>query len=54
MADQDVVKGYDPAILRRLLGFLRPEVRIVILAVLSLLIATATELLVPIVLRMLS
>ncbi len=46
-----VVKGYDPVIMRRLLGFLKPHARTVALAVAGLLLATLAELLLPVVLQ---
>lgn len=48
---EDIVKGYDPVIMRRLLGYLKPYTAAVVFAVLALLIATAAELFVPVVLK---
>ena len=48
---EEIVKGYDPVIMRRLLGYLKPYSAAVVFAVMALLIATAAELLVPVILR---
>jgi ATP-binding cassette subfamily B protein len=48
---EEIVKGYDPVIMRRLLGYLKPYAGAVVFAVLALLIATAAELFVPVVLK---
>ncbi len=46
-----VVKGYDPAIMRKLLGFIKPYARIVVVAIAGMLLATGAELLQPVVLQ---
>lgn len=51
MEDEKVIKGYDPLIMKRLLAFLRPYKLITAFALVALLIATAGELLLPVVLQ---
>lgn len=48
---EGVIKGYDPVIMRKLLGFMRPYARIVVAAVVGMLVATGAELLLPVVLQ---
>ena len=50
-ASEGVVKGYDPAIMRKLLAFIKPYSRIVIVAIAGMLLATGAELLQPVVLQ---
>ena len=49
--EEQIVRGYDPVIMKRLLGFLVPYIRPAIVAVTAMLIATGAELLLPIVLQ---
>ncbi|TFG58786.1 MAG: hypothetical protein E4H36_15015, partial [Spirochaetales bacterium] len=49
--NEDIVKGYDPLIMRRLVGFLKPYIVPVVFAVIALLVATAGELFVPVLLQ---
>lgn len=49
MDNDEITKGYDPAIARRILGYARPYRGIFILAMLALLLVTASELLLPLV-----
>ena len=51
MTDEGIIKGYDPAIMRRLLGFLKPYRLLFTVAVVALLLATAAELALPVVLK---
>ena len=51
MKTEEDIRGYDPLIIRRLLGYLKPYMGMVSIAVVALLIATAAELLVPVVLQ---
>lgn len=51
MEQDQIVKGYDPAIMRRLLGYLRPYRLSVFFAVVGLIVATGAELLTPVVLQ---
>ncbi len=48
---EQIVKGYDPVIMRRLLGYLRPYRATVAIAVVALLFATAGELLLPVIIQ---
>lgn len=50
--DQEkIVTGYDPVIMGRLVGYLKPYTTVVVFAVISLLIATAAELFTPVLLK---
>ena len=47
----DIIRGYSPEVMRRLLAYLKPYKAMVVLVLLSLTLATAAELLAPIVMR---
>jgi ATP-binding cassette subfamily B protein len=49
--EEQIVKGYDPEIMRRLLSFARPYIVPVILAVVALIVSTTGELLMPVILQ---
>ena len=51
MDDGKVISGYDGKIMRRLLGYAKPYWLLVLGALISLVIATAGDLLLPIVIR---
>ncbi len=51
MEQEKIITGYDPALMRRLLRYLKPYRRITGLAVVALVVATAAELLLPVVLQ---
>lgn len=51
MEQEQIVKSYDPVIMRRLLGYLKPYRLAAVAAVIALFAATAGELLLPIVLQ---
>jgi ATP-binding cassette, subfamily B, multidrug efflux pump len=51
MEEEKVMSGYDPAIMRRLLGYTRPYRLLVVGAVLSLLVATTGDLLLPVIIQ---
>jgi ATP-binding cassette, subfamily B, multidrug efflux pump len=48
---EEVLKRYDPRIMRRILAYLKPHLLFFILAIVSLLIATVGELVVPIIMQ---
>lgn len=48
---EEIVKGYDPVIMKRLMGYIKPYTAAVVFAIITLLIATAGELLVPVLLK---
>ena len=49
--EEQIVRGYDPLIMKRLLLFLKPYVRIVVVASAALLAATGAELLLPLIMQ---
>ncbi len=51
MEQEQIVKGYDPAIMRRLLGYLKPYKVAVLFATLALILGTLGEVLTPVVLQ---
>jgi len=51
MEDEAIIKGYDPVIMRRLMGYLRPYISIVLLAVIGLFMSTGAELLTPVIMQ---
>lgn len=51
MDHEEIIKGYDPVIMRRLVRFLRPYVVPVIGAVFALIISTTGDLLIPVVIQ---
>ncbi len=51
LEQEQVAKGYDPVVMRRILGFARPYKLAAILALLALAISTAGELLLPVMLQ---
>ncbi len=51
MEEEKIISGYDPAIMRRLLGYTRPYRVLVIGALVSLAIATSADLLLPVVIQ---
>lgn len=51
MEEEEVLSGYNPRIMRRLLGYARPYRLLVVVAIISLGIGTVGELLLPIVIR---
>lgn len=51
MEDEKVISGYDPIIMRRLLGYAKPYWVLVVGALISLVIATAGDLLLPVIIQ---
>lgn len=51
MKDEDVAKGYDPLIMKRLFGFAKPYRGLLLIALTALLLGTAAELGIPLVLQ---
>src|SRR6056297_1158636 len=51
MEDEKVISGYNPAIMRRLLGYAKPYWVLVVGALISLAIATTGDLLLPVVIQ---
>jgi ATP-binding cassette, subfamily B, multidrug efflux pump len=51
MEEDKIVKGYDPVIMRRLFGFAKPYRKMITVAVITMLVATAAELLGPVLLQ---
>jgi ATP-binding cassette subfamily B protein len=51
MEEEKVITGYSPAIMRRLLGYARPYTLLVVGALISLAVATSSDLLLPIVIQ---
>ncbi|ADK83192.1 ABC transporter ATP-binding protein [Sediminispirochaeta smaragdinae] len=51
MEEEKIVKGYDPVIMRRLLGFVAPYKKLVTIALLAMVLATLAELLGPVILQ---
>lgn len=51
MEDEKVISGYDPIIMRRLLGYAKPYWVLVVGALFSLVIATAGDLLLPVIIQ---
>ena len=51
MEQEKVITGYNPDLMRRLIRYLRPYRGITIVAIVALLVATAAELLLPVVLQ---
>jgi ATP-binding cassette, subfamily B, multidrug efflux pump len=51
LKQEEIVKSYDPVIMKRLLGFTKPYKIHVIIAVISLFFATAAELMMPVVMQ---
>jgi ATP-binding cassette subfamily B protein len=50
-SDEPVTKGYDRGIVRRILGYMRPYVGIILAAALSLIVGTAGELYIPVLVK---
>lgn len=50
-ADEQVVAGYDPVLIRRVAGYARPHRRLLLGAVLFLIVATVAEVLVPVIIQ---
>ena len=51
MSDEEIIKGYDPRIVRRLITYLKPESKLFVVAVLGIIVATIADLLLPVVLK---
>ena len=51
MSSEEIIKGYDPRIVRRLITYLKPEIRLFLFAVCALIIATISDLLLPVMLK---
>ncbi len=51
MDEEKVITGYDPEVVRRLFGFVRPHLRVLVTAVVALGVATAAELALPVVIQ---
>jgi len=51
LKQEEIVKSYDPAIMKRLLGFTKPYKFHVVIAVISLFFATAAELMMPVIMQ---
>jgi ATP-binding cassette, subfamily B, multidrug efflux pump len=51
MEDEEIVKGYDPIIMKRILSFLRPHWKLGVIAIVALVIGTIAELGMPVVVQ---
>ncbi|MFO8063461.1 MAG: ABC transporter ATP-binding protein [Spirochaetota bacterium] len=51
MDEEKVISGYDPTVVRKLFGFVKPHIVVLLVAILALGIATAAELALPVIIQ---